>query len=397
MTGSESTTTGAPPTPLRVDAAIVGGGIAGLWLANLLTRHGYSTVLLEADTLGGGQTLASQGMIHGGLKYALSGNLTGASEAIADMPARWAACLRGDGDVDLRGLTPLSDRYYMFAADSTLGRLTTFFASRTLRGRIRRLDRSDYPAALADPGFRGVVYELNDFVLDTPALLEHLRAGVAAQCYRHALQAQELRLGDEGVELALPGCTLQARHLIITAGAGAEPLLAALGDHDLRMQRRPLHQAVVRHDYPHPLYAHCLTGIRRAEPRLTITSHREGDHWLWYLGGQLASDGVAMAPAQLVDHARAELEACLPWVSWRNADITTLRIDRAEPAQREARRPDEAFAESAGPAVLAWPTKLSLVPDLGDKVLRLLDSPRHAAAPCLPLPAAAVGRAPWSR
>ncbi len=40
----------------------------------------------QSATLGGGQSVESQGIIHGGAKYALHGALTGASEAIADMP-----------------------------------------------------------------------------------------------------------------------------------------------------------------------------------------------------------------------------------------------------------------------------------------------------------------------
>ncbi|HCC44093.1 MAG TPA: FAD-binding oxidoreductase, partial [Gammaproteobacteria bacterium] len=53
----------------KIDIAILGGGIAGLWLLNLLVSRGYSVVLLEKEALGAGQTIASQGMIHGGVKY----------------------------------------------------------------------------------------------------------------------------------------------------------------------------------------------------------------------------------------------------------------------------------------------------------------------------------------
>ena len=379
-----------------LDVAIVGGGIAGLWLANLLKQRGYACVVLEADTLGGAQTLASQGMIHGGLKYALTGQLSGASEAIAGMPDRWAACLAGQGEIDLAGLRPLSERYYLFAAASTLGRLTTFFASRSLRGRITRVKRADYPPAFAEPGFDGVVYALNDFVLDTPALLETLRAPVAPNLYRHRVAPSELSPGPEGVTINLGHIRLLARRLVISAGAGAAPLLAALGIEDVPMQRRPLHQVVVRHHFPHPLYAHCLTAIRRPEPRLTITSHRDGDGWLWYLGGQIANDGVAMAAEALAAHARAELAACVPWVDWREARITTLRIDRAEPAQAGGSRPDQAFVAARGHTVVAWPTKLSLVPDLGDRVLALLPPPCGGPTPALDLPAARVGPLPWA-
>ncbi|MFN7609893.1 MAG: FAD-dependent oxidoreductase, partial [bacterium] len=51
------------------DVVLIGGGIAGLWLANVLQQKGYTVALLEENTLGGEQTLASQGMIHGGQKY----------------------------------------------------------------------------------------------------------------------------------------------------------------------------------------------------------------------------------------------------------------------------------------------------------------------------------------
>ena len=80
--------------PLSTDVLIVGGGIAGLWLNARLRSQGFSTVLVERDSLGGGQSVKSQGIIHGGAKYALHGALTGASEAIADMPRHWPPVMR---------------------------------------------------------------------------------------------------------------------------------------------------------------------------------------------------------------------------------------------------------------------------------------------------------------
>ena len=57
------------------DIVIFGGGIAGLWLLDRLRIQGYQVILLESSSLGGGQTYASQGIIHGGLKYALGGSI----------------------------------------------------------------------------------------------------------------------------------------------------------------------------------------------------------------------------------------------------------------------------------------------------------------------------------
>lgn len=386
----------------ELDLIIIGGGIAGLWLLNRLTREGYRAALFEAQALGAGQTLASQGMIHGGIKYALGGSLTGASEAIAAMPDRWRACLQGEGSVDLSGLEVLSDRYYLFAEGTSLGKLTGFFASRALRGRIERLKRGSYPEGLSR--FDGVVYGLNDFVLDTATLLARLRAPVAGRIFQLRISAAQLARNTEGWRLSLPGSdrTIQASQLALCAGAGNGPLLDGLGISAPRMQTRALHQVVVRQPELTPLYAHCVTGIVRPEPRLTITSHADTHnpgHALWYLGGQLATDGVERSPGAQIDQARSELQRCVPWIDWARGEYQTLRIDRAEPAQDGGRRPDQAFVEAADGCLVCWPTKLSLAPDLGDRVLQhlapLVAPPVAPPALDLPLPAATLGAYPW--
>ena len=55
---------------------IFGGGIAGLWMANRLTDEGYHVIIIEPHELGGQQTRCSQGIIHGGTKYALNAVLS---------------------------------------------------------------------------------------------------------------------------------------------------------------------------------------------------------------------------------------------------------------------------------------------------------------------------------
>jgi glycine/D-amino acid oxidase-like deaminating enzyme len=128
------------------DIVIFGGGIAGLWLLNRLRQQGYDVILLESDALGGGQSLASQGIIHGGLKYALNGVLSPASSAIAQMPERWRSCLQGEGDVDLRGCKVLAPHYFMWSGGGYRSRLKSFLGSKALRGRIDALKPAQYPA-----------------------------------------------------------------------------------------------------------------------------------------------------------------------------------------------------------------------------------------------------------
>ena len=59
------------PATLRPDIVIFGGGIAGLWLINRLNAAGYQCLLLESATLGGDQTLASQGILEAAMDNSL--------------------------------------------------------------------------------------------------------------------------------------------------------------------------------------------------------------------------------------------------------------------------------------------------------------------------------------
>ena len=388
-----------PSDSLHIDTVIAGGGIAGLWLLNVLRSRGYSAVLLEADRLGGAQTLASQGIIHGGIKYALGGALTPASEAMRQAPGRWRACLEGTGEVDLRGLEPASEYFHLFAGAGALGRLTAFFASKALRGRVERLDRPDFPAALRDDAFRGTVYRLEDFVLDAVALIERLGELASGSAYRHTLIPDACTLG-QAVRIRLADKTLFANRLILAAGAGNEALLEGLGLNRVAMQRRPLHQVIVRHPDLPPLFGHWLAGGERTEPGLTITSHYDGSQSgrcrpLWYIGGQLATNGVEQHAIAQCQQAKLELEACFPWMDWSRAAFESRRIDRAEPRQPAGLRPDHAFAEACGSCIVCWPTKLTLVPDLADRVLSLMPPPEYPPPDQLDLPAAGLGQPPW--
>ncbi len=377
-----------------IDAAIVGGGIAGAWALNLLCARGYNAILLEADGLGCAQTLASQGMIHGGLKYALSGNVTGASEAIADMPRRWRACLRNEDAVNLRGTRLLSEHYYMFAQRTTLGRLTTFFASKALRGRIDKLERAQWPPEFE--GFDGVVYALNDFVLDTRNLLSHLCSGLEHRIFKLKVDAEHVRSNaDGGYSIRLDDVSVHARQLISCAGNGSKPLLQALGIDAIEVQHRPLKQVIVKPRHQIPMYGHCLTGIKSNEPRLTITSHVTTQGLIWYLGGQIATRGVNRSDSDQIATARTELQTCVPWLDWQGAEYDVLTIDRAEPKQGTGLKPDEAYVRRVGDFIQCFPTKLTLAPDMGDRLLQVMKPPAGHLHLDTRHPRATLGAPPW--
>lgn len=370
---------------LSTDVLIVGGGVAGLWLNARLRRLGYSTLLVDKGVLGGGQSVKSQGIIHGGTKYALSGALTGASEAIADMPRRWREALEGNGELDLTGVRLLSDAHYLWSPGTLTGNLTSFFASKAVRSRVGHVKGGELPPALQDPRFKGKVYRLSELVLDVPSLIQRL-AELAGPALLKADRIEPLLEDGELSGLLIDGRSVRAQRIVLTAGAGNAELLSALGLVQPAMQKRPLHMVIVKAPTLKPLYAHCLGG--GSKPRITVTSHPAGDGgWVWYLGGDLAeASGVARDEAGQIAAAQRELAELVPWIDLSEAKWATLRIDRAEPAQSALARPDNAFLAEQGRLLVGWPTKLALSPDFADRVEAALVRDAIHPQPQPPLP-----------
>lgn len=390
---------------VQVDIAIIGGGVAGLWLLNRVRNAGYNAVLFEQQALGSAQTVASQGMIHGGVKYTLGGALSGASEAIADMPAHWRRCMKGEGDVDLRGTNILSDHFYMWSSQSALSKVTTFLASKALRGRVDALKKSDFPPVFCDPAFKGSLYKLVDMVIDTPSLLATLRKPHAEHILAIDWQTALLKKNGTGASILIKqgdsSVQINSQLCVLAAGKGNGELLQKLAVKNPAMQLRPLQQVMVRHKHLHALYAHCVG--TDSKPRLTISSHRDGEKMVWYLGGQLAEDGVHCAADELIERARKEIVELFPWLDWRDAEWSTLCVDRAEPAQPGLLRPDNAWlspCEGLPQCLAAWPTKLTLVPNLGNLLLAYLAQQKIVPVHDGVVPAgvkrmAAIAPAPW--
>lgn len=382
---------------LNTDIAIIGGGIAGLWLNAQLRQRGFNTLLIEQNSLGGGQSVKSQGIIHGGAKYALHGALTGSSEAIADMPERWRKALNGDGELDLRGVRLLSDAHYLWSPGSIAGNLTSFFASKAMRGRVDQVKGQQLPEALQHKDFKGRVYRLAELVLDVPSLLQRL-AELAGDSLLHAQKTTPRYQNQQLVGVQADGYSINAQRVVFCAGSGTEELLQAFALSRPAQQLRPLHMVMAKGPALLPLYAHCLGG--GSKPRVTITTHPAADgQWVWYLGGNLAeADGVARSAEQQIEAAQAEVAQLLPWVAQEATQWATLRVDRAEPVQSGLTRPDNAFLSEQGALLVGWPTKLALAPDFSDRVLKLLerDGIQPSAAQSYPdLPRPALAQPVW--
>ncbi|WP_070412300.1 NAD(P)/FAD-dependent oxidoreductase [Pseudomonas lundensis] len=387
------------PSVISTDVLIVGAGVAGLWLNARLRKQGFSTIVVERESLGGGQSVKSQGIIHGGAKYALHGALTGASEAIADMPRRWREALAGDGELDLSGVRILSQAHYLWSPGTLAGNLTSFFASKAVRGRVDQVKGEQLPPALQDPRFKGKVYRLAELVVDVPSLIERL-ANLAGDGLLAGQSIDPLFDNNEWVGLRVDGRDIHAQRIVLSAGAGNAELLASAGISVPAQQLRPLHMVLVKGPSLKPLYAHCLGG--GPKPRITVTTHPAANgEWVWYLGGDIAeADGVTREPAEQIAVAQKELSNLLPWVDLSQAQWATLRVNRAEPAQSGLVRPDNAFLSDQGRLLVGWPTKLALAPDFSDRVLQALeqDGIKPGHAPALPeLPRPPLGQTPWEQ
>lgn len=390
---------------VNADVVLMGGGIAGLYLLQLLQQKGYNCILLETQTLGSGQTLQSQGIIHGGMKYALSGALNSESDAIKEMPDRWRKLLRKDEDIDLSATQINCERFYMWSAGRLASKFATFFASKVVRGRIQKLERTQYPSAFDNNDFHGSLYKLSDFVVDSASLLQNLLRNVENRAVKIKSVTQfkfdacgdrvesitaELDNGDELV--------LKTGATIFTAGQGNEALCAQAKVQYAPMQLRPLHMTMVKHNMPHNLFAHCVG--TSSKPRITVTTHTCNDgKKVWYLGGDLSETGIERNEGQQIDAAQQELKQLFPWLDFSSSQWATFFIDRAEPKQSSLNKPDRAYTHIEKNIIVSWPTKLTLAPDLGDQILQALEhlhvNPNGNTPLITALPQADIGSPAW--
>jgi glycerol-3-phosphate dehydrogenase len=161
------------PASTFLDVAIVGGGIAALWLLDALDEAGFAAGLIEPGALGQGQTLASQGIIHGGLKYTLRGVFSPSADAISGMPDRWRRSLSGECRPDLRGAILRSPSTWMWRTESLRSQAALLGARAGLRTRPVEVATKDRPEVLAR--VPGTVYRVDEPVLDTTSLVRAFR------------------------------------------------------------------------------------------------------------------------------------------------------------------------------------------------------------------------------
>lgn len=358
---------------IPIDAVIFGGGVAGLWLLDQLARQGSHVVLLESKSLGAGQTIASQGIIHGGIKYSLKGVLTKAASRVAEMPDVWRSSLLGARSPNLTRTRLRSDACHLWQTQSLTSHVGMFGARMALRVRPETISHEERPVVLKTTP--GTVVRLPEQVIAVDSFLRDLAEQYADRILLLGDDSSyEFHLDSPGEVRSLtlrhpaqPNRTLcfAPRQVIFTAGAGNARLRERVGLSPLAMQRRPLHMLMGRGDLPE-LNGHCVDGART---RVTVTSARDDQHrTVWQVGGQIAEDGVEQSIDDLIRCGLAELTSVLPGIDFSRTEWSTYRVDRAEGATPDGRRPDDVQLLCAGNVTTGWPTKLVLAPVLAEQI-----------------------------
>lgn len=362
---------------ISIDGLILGGGIAGLWSLRALTARGYRVLLLDTGDLGDGQTIHSQGIIHGGAKYSLSGVVSSATQAICAMPKTWQSCFSGQGPIDLRATKILSRHHQMWSGNRFTTGLIGVMASTLMQAEGHLLSREDYPEIFRHKGFRGQIHSLDELVVDSKSLLENLqdqhqhltyRLGPENQLIFDRSPSDRRVTGFQIVNQRTGGSLKITTSFVLSAAAAGQDFLASTLAVAAPTQKRPLHMVYAIGDQLPLLYGHLIQA--GTVPKLTLTSHPLADgRVVWYFGGGLAEDGCDLTSAQQLTKAESLLRGFFSWFDFGAIEWHSFLIDRHEPKTPHHKKPKECVVIRDGNVLLAWPTKLTFAPLLADKVI----------------------------
>ena len=344
---------------------IVGSGIAALWCAEHLKNSGHEIIVLEKDAIGSGQTIASQGMIHGGTKYSLDGSLARSSIAISEMPEIWRNALNGIGSVDLSKSKVLTDSQVLWSLGGLTSRLAGFFGSKVMSSKMKLIEPMDHDAFIS-PSFKGSLFELNEPVIDVQSVLVNLTSNLSGRIFKATVKSIISESGiitgvvtDQGI--------IKGDEVILAAGEGNAQILQNSGIDSFPMQIRPLAMGMVFMKTKIPdIYGHQLGASNR--PVVTVSTHYTGDQQVLYVGGDVAESGVGLCDADQKQAIKTSVEAALHWLDLDIEHIEILRINRGEPKLNSIIKPDSYFCGHKPGLIVCWPTKLAFAPVLASDV-----------------------------
>ncbi len=387
---------------MRLDAVIFGGGAAGLWLLDRLSRDGHHVVLLEARSLGAGQTIGSQGLLRSGRASTSKGLASRTSITPRELPALWRDALLGRVTPNLTRTRLRADCCHLWNVEPAGLRVAS--SADPLRPSLdcEKLLPHERPAALAD--VVEPVWRLPEQVLCPASFI----ADLATQYRDRLLQIDAkrgltFRLNSPGevdvIQLTSPAdgqvLELKPRQIIFTAGSDNARLRKAVGL-SADLVARPLHMVLARGRLPR-LNGHCLEA---GQAIVTVTTDIDRDgRTVWQIGGTLAEDGSKHEPQHQTERVRLELHRVLPSLDLARIEWSTYHLDRAECDRDTDSRRDVVSVFCAGNVTTAGPAPFVLAPLLAEEITGRASSP-YITTPFDPSPLAhwprpSIAPLPW--
>lgn len=357
---------------------IFGGGIAGLWALDSVIRAGYSAVLLEKESLGKGQTICAQGIIHGGFKYVVPGKYrAGTASEVRHMPQRWRQHLLGerkDPDLSLVGMRSPTCYFWLSSGRGFRGVLEEVFSPVGLN--LLNSPPIDIthkaPEWLKKSATK--VYEVPEPVVDSGAVLGALGKLHANKIFyydsvsfeRDGELVREVIIHDKRDEIY----TFVPSRIILTAGIGNQELVDAMEFQKKVMQIRPLRQLIVRGNALPDFWGHCINGGKAVA---TVTTHYDSvtREKVWSIGGEVAEDGYKQDPQELIRNGRALLEKVLRGVDFSQTKWGTFDALRAEEPNDNV-LPSGISMRKLSNVWVCFPTKMAMAPVLADYIVQQL-------------------------
>lgn len=333
---------------VKTDIAIIGGGIAGLWLLNKLSKT-YNVVLIENEALGSGQSLASQGLI-------LPRNQEVENKPGEDVYKIWQDCLNGFGDVDLRTTEILSDQQSLVSQNSLVARFSNFVSH--LKYKYLTKQNSIQDIQFVDSLNAGQFYQLDAKVIDMRSLLESLAKHNMSDIYKADIQEYLHEDGQfKGLKLHHSGrhVELFADAFIFTAGNGNVRALRELG---LKAPSTPAKDQTQIMIKGMSFALHGLYTLKNGH-QVQVTAHGQADNsYVWYVSGQwLHQSGKTekerikrIKQAFKNSFPKSDFSKCL----WACQMSQTYQRD-----WKAAKRQKVFFTEKAA---VAWPANLTTTP-----------------------------------
>jgi hypothetical protein len=338
------------------DVIIFGGGICGVWTDAFLRAGGYSSILLEKNTIGGTQTILSQGIIHKGLKYLLGREIPKIAALLSKNAKIWDEALSGGGPIDLSKAEVYTQKQLLWNAQNFLSSFFAKTSTKLFRSEVEKIEKTDIPDWLTYQPKN--IFWLKERVLNIHSMMKIFYEKNKKHYYHYDLEEKNFSIEKKenliGLKLPKEKIILWTKKIILAAGAGNEKF-AKLLDIPCRVQLRALNMIALEHNYPLQIYGHCITAS--SKPLFTLSSHpKKNGKMLWYLGGKIAELKNA-EPQALAKILQKNIRIHLKDATWKS-----FCVDRAEPWQKNGLLPEKPFIKDYNKAMICFPVKLAFAP-----------------------------------